>query len=251
MTGACSEKLCWLLRDAEPGSGGWNMAVDEWLLEQAQRGQAALRFYAWNEPTLSLGYFQVREGLEIPASLAMLPRVRRLTGGGAILHDRELTYSLAIPAEHAWAHAPVEIYTRLHRALLGALSQQQVQGALRGEEQPERNGAFLCFTRGDRNDVLIGTHKILGSAQRRRKGAILQHGSLILHASPLAPEIPGIADLTGIAVDPQAIAAAVIADLGDELGPWEACSPDETESREQIQSLISRYTADSPSNSAG
>src|SRR5262245_10595361 len=84
-----------------PASGVWNMAVDEALIDDvADGGLATLRFYQWNEPTLSLGYFQpyaARMGHAASASAAV---VRRLSGGGALLHDRELTYALALPAAH-------------------------------------------------------------------------------------------------------------------------------------------------------
>src|SRR5262245_32066382 len=83
-----------------PQKGAWNMAVDQALLESAAAsGGVALRFYQWSEPTLSLGYFQpIAARSEHPPSLHS-PVVRRASGGGAILHDRELTYSIAAPSE--------------------------------------------------------------------------------------------------------------------------------------------------------
>jgi len=89
---------CHLLIDP-PASGSWNMAVDEVLLGAvAKSGTSALRFYQWKSPTLSLGYFQsYSERSKHPTSLAA-DALRRLSGGGAILHDRELTYSLILPA---------------------------------------------------------------------------------------------------------------------------------------------------------
>lgn len=187
-------------------SGSWNMALDEWLLTRAlQDGWTVLRFYRWSVPTLSLGYFQARQAPEFPTAIQNLPRVRRLSGGGAILHDRELTYSFVVPPGHPLASTPVELYRRMHTAIIAGLAEQGISACLRGAEQADRNGAFLCFLRGDQQDVLIGPHKILGSAQRRRKGAILQHGSLLLESSPHAPNVPGIAELTEIPFDPQAL----------------------------------------------
>lgn len=178
------------------------MAIDEWLLERAILQPAlAFRFYLWEQPTLSLGYFQEKSGIELPEKFSALPRVRRLTGGGAILHDRELTYSLVVPAGHPLSSTPVELYSLIHQIFIEGLAEQNVKSQMRGEEQAERNGSFLCFFRGDRHDVLINQHKVLGSAQRRRKGAILQHGSLILSSSPFAPEIDGIKELAGVDID--------------------------------------------------
>src|SRR5436190_15116613 len=81
-----------------PLIGPMNMAIDEALLESAATdGVATLRLYQWSEPTLSLGYFQAAEERERHQASTNCPLVRRASGGGAILHDRELTYSLALP----------------------------------------------------------------------------------------------------------------------------------------------------------
>src|SRR5688500_9559950 len=89
-----------------PASGAWNMAVDEALLESAATGSVAtLRFYEWHEPTLSLGYFQPAADREQHAASRACPLVRRASGGGAIVHDRELTYSLAWPLRDVRAKA--------------------------------------------------------------------------------------------------------------------------------------------------
>src|SRR5882724_9809402 len=87
-----------------PAHGAWNMAVDEALLESAAvDGIATLRLYQWSEPTLSLGYFQPAADRQTHPASRECPLVRRASGGGAILHDRELTYSLAIPEKSARA----------------------------------------------------------------------------------------------------------------------------------------------------
>src|SRR5688500_2618026 len=98
-----------------PAPGAWNMAVDEALLESAaERGIATLRLYRWSEPTLSLGYFQAAgDRIQHPASLGC-PMVRRASGGGAIIHDSELTYSLAIPQPDVRAHAATDLYEAVH-----------------------------------------------------------------------------------------------------------------------------------------
>ena len=98
------------------------MAVDEMLLERAQEQAAAcLRFYGWSEPTLSLGYFQTyADRQEHPPSLPCAA-VRRLTGGGAIVHDAELTYSIVLPGTHPLAAHRDELYQAVHGCLIEAL----------------------------------------------------------------------------------------------------------------------------------
>src|SRR5688572_3671775 len=80
-----------------PARGAWNMAVDELLLEEACRGARALRLYQWSEATLSLGYFQAAAERTEHTASRDCPLVRRASGGGAIVHHRELTYCLAMP----------------------------------------------------------------------------------------------------------------------------------------------------------
>ena len=87
----------------EPSSGAWNMGVDEALREWAETaGGLGLRFYQWAPATLSLGYFQTHRSRALHAGSAQLPLVRRASGGGAIVHDRELTYSLVGPTGRSW-----------------------------------------------------------------------------------------------------------------------------------------------------
>jgi lipoate-protein ligase A len=196
------------------------MAVDEVLLESAVAdGGCALRFYGWSEPTLSLGYFQdYRERMTHFPSRSCVA-VRRQTGGGAILHDRELTYSLTVSVEHPLAVDASRLYNSVHRALVETLSDFDVPAHLcvtpvsaGPHKQP-----FLCFQRRTSGDILVGADKICGSAQRRRRGAILQHGSLLWAGSPLAPELPGIEELTGKQVNQAEFATACRLQLANGL----------------------------------
>lgn len=178
-----------------PNSGAWNMAVDEALLDlAAQSGIATVRIYAWDQPTLSLGYFQDVGGYQCEERWNQLPAVRRLTGGGAILHHHEITYSCCLPAQAFKAFRPIELYSRVHQAAIDVLAAHNMLATFRGD-MPGDDSQFLCFTRGDERDVLLGGKKILGSAQRRRRGAVLQHGSLITRTSEHAPEITGAFDI--------------------------------------------------------
>jgi len=161
------------------------MARDEALLERVGQGEspATLRFYFWERPTISLGYFQAYADYEsLPPPAGELAVVRRTTGGGAILHDREITYSLSLPVAHALLEdGPTALYARMHAAIIAALG-PRVSAALRGCGQDDRaqRGPFFCFARRHRDDVVLGGQKLAGSAQRRTRQAVLQHGSLIL-----------------------------------------------------------------------
>jgi lipoate-protein ligase A len=178
-----------------PRSGADNMAVDESLLVSAIENKTqTLRIYRWREPTVSLGYFQKEDDPVLTSRFAGLPRVRRLSGGGALLHDREITYSIALPDGHPLADAPTLLYDQVHAALVAMLNELGAPAHVRGEKRTEPE-PFLCFGRGDPRDIVLSGFKIVGSAQRRRKGAILQHGALLLEHSPHAPEFPGLYNL--------------------------------------------------------
>ena len=185
-----------ILIDDEPQSGAWNMAVDEVLLESALApGIATLRLYRWCEPTASLGYFQHEADFLAEPRFANLPAVRRLSGGGTLIHDRELTYSLALPASQRLIERPMELYDLVHTAFIAVLERRGIAIRQRGSTVHRKTEPLLCFIREDEHDLVLLGHKVLGSAQRRRRGAILQHGGLMLGASPVTPELPGIGDL--------------------------------------------------------
>ncbi len=181
----------------EPQSGVWNMAVDEALLEESLRSRVVfLRFYRWSEPTVSLGYFQSDLELRRDPRLSTLPSVRRLSGGGAILHHHEQTYSCSLPPSHQLAQQPYQLYLDIHAIFLAFLAEWGVQVTLRGSISIPKEEPFLCFLREAAPDLLAHGHKILGSAQRRRRGAVLQHGSLLLRASEYTPGLFGLCELT-------------------------------------------------------
>lgn len=202
--------------ESEARSGTENMEIDESLLDSAiADGAATLRLYRWREPTVSLGYFQKETDPVLVSRFAGLPRVRRLSGGGALLHDRELTYSIALPATHPLADAPTLLYDRVHEALIALLNERGAAASVRGERSTEPE-PFLCFGRGDPRDIVLSGFKIVGSAQRRRKGAILQHGALLMERSPHAPEFPGLFDLaTGTRTADEQLMATIAERLRD------------------------------------
>jgi lipoate-protein ligase A len=226
---------CRLLIDP-PAPGAWNMAVDEVLLETAaQSGRATLRFYRWSEPTLSLGYFQqYADRLEHPTSRQSAV-VRRLTGGGAILHDHELTYSLTAPAGHPWVARRDRLYATIHTALIDALATLGILAVLCKPvaPRPAKVEPLLCFQRRTLGDVLVGDTKVAGSAQRRRRGAVLQHGSVLLARSAAAPELDGLSELAGRLIRDEELAAAWLPPLRARLAAnWQ---PDELSQPQRIR----------------
>jgi lipoate-protein ligase A len=197
-------QTCSLIIDA-PADGAWNMALDEALLHAAENdGKATLRFYGWREPTLSLGYFQMHADRSLHSASESCALIRRASGGGAILHDRELTYSIALPKAYPLAVQAEPLYLATHRSLIAALAQFGVLAALCKPTENDRRATsdepFLCFRRRTFGDVLVGPAKICGSAQRRQRGAVLQHGSILLAQSAFAPELPGIAETAGVQI---------------------------------------------------
>lgn len=164
--------------------GPHNMAADEVMLEAAQAGQASIRFYHWDPATLSLGYFQRHQDRLVDSRLMRLPWIRRATGGGAIIHDGDLTYAVALPPSVRKKHSPAEWHCRIHRALAGFLRDHQVAAeVVAGERRPHSELDFLCFAVPQPGDVVLGQQKIIGGAQRLRAGALLQHGSIQLDLS--------------------------------------------------------------------
>lgn len=169
-----------------PLDGATNMARDEALMTLVGRGTSppTLRLYQWQVPTISLGYFQRYADYErLPAPAGELPVVRRQTGGGAILHDLELTYSLTLPMEHALlAGGPHRLYEIAHDAVIACFQSLDIRPEYSGftDDSGAAKGPFFCFERRHKLDVLLEDGKIAGSAQRRTQEAVLQHGSIIV-----------------------------------------------------------------------
>lgn len=169
-----------------PLDGPSNMARDEALMTCVGSAQSppTLRLYQWDPPTISLGYFQHYSDYELlPPPAGELPVVRRLTGGGAILHDLELTYSLALVIGHSLlADGPSRLYELAHDAVIETLASLGLTAGRCGtsDDSGAAKGPFFCFQRRHCYDVLLGGHKIAGSAQRRTRTAVLQHGSIVL-----------------------------------------------------------------------
>ncbi|MCA9062717.1 MAG: hypothetical protein KDA96_06650 [Planctomycetaceae bacterium] len=191
---------CDVIVDSAPRSGQQNMDLDAMLLQHGlTSNRSIVRIYRWSEPTVTVGYFQRGEPAAEP--LDQLPTVTRLTGGGAILHHNEWTYSCVLPDCHPVRDNPTELYRIVHRALVRLFHECGAATFLRSESPDFKTASegvaepFLCFLRQDPNDIVCGIHKVVGSAQRRRRGTILQHGSLLMQHSVLVPGVPGLCDL--------------------------------------------------------
>lgn len=206
------QRLDCLIIDDTANSGPWNMAVDEALLEAvaAETRGLTLRWYRWTPATVSLGYFQAAADRDEHQVSRVAPWVRRLSGGGAIVHDHELTYSLICPATLEWARDSLRLYRAVHGALVETLVMLGISATMYEPtgDRPDSPEPFLCFQRRAAGDVLVAGHKICGSAQRRRHGAVLQHGSLLLRQSAAAPELPGLAELAPQPFDAEQLALA-------------------------------------------
>lgn len=210
---------CRLLIDP-PGAGAWNMAVDEALLEWCEQGGGCCwRFYRWQPATLSLGYFQTYGSRQQHAASLGCPAVRRPSGGGAIVHDRELTYSLVVPRRHPLGAQRHRLYETVHDSLIEVLAAAGIRAALCQGPPHDRPGPepFLCFQRRAAGDVLVGPVKVAGSAQRRSRDALLQQGSVLLGRSAAAPELAGLAEVAGTSIEHDELAAAWLDRLADRL----------------------------------
>jgi lipoyl(octanoyl) transferase len=220
-----------LILDA-PASGAWNMAVDEVLLDgvAADSAPPTLRFYSWSPACLSLGYFQPFSVVNVEGCRRLgIDVVRRPTGGRAILHDRELTYSVALPASVLGHEAGIlPSYRRLSRALQAGLQRLGIDAGLAPEsEAPIRaEQGPACFDRPSAHEILLHGRKLVGSAQVRRAGTLLQHGSIVIEprmatlvaclrleddpltaAARLGAGVAGLAEVG--AIEPASIAAGI------------------------------------------
>lgn len=193
----------WRYLDSGPASGARNMAIDEGLLAEAAAGKALplLRLYTWSPPAVSLGRFQ-DEASSVNAGVCRergIEIVRRITGGRAVLHDQELTYSVIAPAGGLFPDDVLGTYKMIAAALLAGLGNLGIAA-----EMVSRSGRHAdrvrpqtkepaCFSSPSWYEILVRDRKIIGSAQRRVPGAFLQHGSILIGYDPAleAAVIPG------------------------------------------------------------
>jgi lipoate-protein ligase A len=169
-----------IVNDTEFRSAAMNMAIDEALLESAN--VSAIRFYRWNFPALSFGYFG--KFSDVASYATQCDLVRRWTGGGIVFHGQDLTYSIVIPASSpVFDESPMSIYEKIHCALrnaLVALGQRAAvaAGGDRGTGINEAGYNGHCFAKPVHADVLVNGLKVAGAAQRRTRAGLLQQGSI-------------------------------------------------------------------------
>ena len=251
---ASTAQVCRLLL-SPPADGATNMATDEALLLRACcTGETVYRVYGWSRPTVSLGRNQAARGgydLEL-ARASGIAFVRRPTGGRAILHHREITYSVAAPV--AAFGSLRESYRAVNRLLLEALRTLGVDAreASRSSRAPVP-GLAPCFEAPVAGEVVAGDRKLIGSAQVRDGDAFLQHGSILvdddqqlltalLHARDPSPPPATLRTLTGRAVTTHEFADA----LAHALRAYYGVAPDplglEPSLLDDVQSLVrTRY----------
>ncbi len=174
----------WLLLEDADRSPFANMAFDELLLsEAAARGKVILRFYGWTVPAASFGYSQSPEA--VPRKGLVL--VRRPTGGGIVYHDNDLTYTLAVPHDHAICRLDrMESYLVIHEAVMKGISALGTHTALMAPEKAEKHdrATLQCFVSPSPHDIMAESGaKLAGAAQRRTHIGILHQGSIAMAAA--------------------------------------------------------------------
>ncbi len=254
-----------LVDEPSPADGAWNMAVDEVLFRAAEEGRAegpVLRLYAWRPWCLSLGFHQALDEAadEAYCARAGYDVVRRLTGGKAVLHADEVTYSVVAAQDHeAFAgEGLVGTYGAIAEALAAGFRALGLETTLtrRALQIPPRGGA-PCFLVPSEREILVAGRKVVGSAQRRGRRAFLQHGAIPLHldyeelrraTGQDEGELARYRDaFTGVAdVMPSIDAEALRAALGDGFrrvfgGPWTPRPLDASEREAAIGLRDGRY----------
>jgi lipoate-protein ligase A len=167
--------------DIAPRSAAMNMAIDEALLESA--AAPSIRFYRWESPALSFGYFG--RFADVAANAFERDLVRRWTGGGIVFHGEDLTYSVVIPAnDPVCAESPMAIYENVHHALRkgwvanGERADLALVAGIVDAGTAIVDRGYNCFANAVRSDVMVNGRKVAGAAQRRTRGGLLQQGSV-------------------------------------------------------------------------
>ena len=181
-------------------NGFMNMAIDEAIMIAHREGLVSptIRFYQWSPPAVSLGYFQdLKKEIDIDACQDMgIDIVRRPTGGKAVLHDKELTYSFVIKENHPLVNDSIlETYKKISGGIIKGLSYLGVKAELVPVKEKLKNDSLnkgkiskifhpniksICFSVPSQYEVQVNGKKIVGSAQVRKGGIVLQHGSLLI-----------------------------------------------------------------------
>lgn len=220
----------------------FNMGLDEALLLEGD--QPTLRLYTWSPDALSLGWFQKTS--EVSGIGSASSTVRRLTGGGAIHHEGELTFSLCCSQTHPLYRGPVgPSYARIHGAVILALRQIGLPARLRGEGSltSDDPASGMCFHHSTPLDVEWNGRKGVGSAQRRKGGRVLHHGSIKVKSTPLEGNIATFEQATE-SHTAQSFAPLLLDHMRQHLGLRLVPGVPSPEERERAAELGARYTTD-------
>ena len=186
------------LINSEPLPGDFNMSCDYSLASALKSGEdAILRLYTWIRPTISIGYHQKSDDIDVlKCREAGIDAVKRPTGGRAILHDGEITYCFIIPADAREKRRSMrEIYRKVHMGISNAVSRYGLGVDLSpGRKTAERHHP-ICFASSASSELALDGRKVVGSAQRLLDSTVLQHGSILLTASHLG--LPDYLNLDG------------------------------------------------------
>ncbi|MCB9915832.1 MAG: lipoate--protein ligase family protein [Planctomycetes bacterium] len=218
----------------------FNMGLDEALLERRD-APPTLRFYSWSPDTLSLGYFQ--RWADVPGTARAGAVVRRITGGGAIHHVNELTFSFSASADDPlYVGKVADSYCRVHKAIAAALAGLGVEATLLcdGAAASDVAGTGMCFHAGTPQDLVWGGRKGVGSAQRRTGGRVLHHGSIKLGTSPLEGDIATLREAAP-GLDAGALAPRLLDAFREHLDLAFEVGVPTPEERERARELGARY----------
>lgn len=175
----------WRLIISDPLTGSMNMAIDEAMMAAVANGQSppTIRFYEWSPPAISLGYFQKAEKeVDIDACNRLgIEVVRRPTGGRAVLHQYELTYSLVAPESNEKISGSIlQSYLAISGGLVKGLAELGVEATLSEGKKQAKFSSAACFDAPSWYEMVVGGRKLIGSAQTRHGGCLLQHGSVLV-----------------------------------------------------------------------
>lgn len=201
-------------------SGAVNMKRDAELLEAHQPGDdPVLRIYRWEPSAITIGYNQSFDDFNHDTvAEANVGLVKRPTGGRAILHAEELTYCvIGSSPGPLFGDSLHECYMKINEALLDFLRNLGIEATVSGGESREEARGVLCFKSAGQHEIRVGTRKLVGSAQRRKGGVFLQHGSIL--AGPAHTRLPEfVQPQQGVPQVPAEVLAQVTTDLGQVLG---------------------------------
>ncbi len=223
----------WRLLDTGAQPASFNMAIDEALFQLHVRGesQPTLRFYSWDPPAVSLGYFQKHSAIDMASCRELgIDIVRRLTGGRAVLHANDLTYSVVVDSGQGIPSSFEAAYRLLCQGLLEGFRLLGFEGE-HGREEMECSQSDICFAHATVADIVYQGRKFVGNAQTWQGAALLQHGSIVLEPqeetwaaivktdsreslrAQLKSRITSLREILGRGIGPDELKRAIVAGL--------------------------------------